>query len=116
MIDAPSSATRIVRFGPFELDLRSGELRKNGSRVALQDQPLQILSVLLERPGEMVTREELRQQLWPADTFVDFEHGLNAAVKRLRDALGDSADTPLVRRDCSAARLSLHRACRPVAA
>jgi Tol biopolymer transport system component/DNA-binding winged helix-turn-helix (wHTH) protein len=94
MIDAPSSATRIVRFGPFELDLRSGELRKNGSRVGLQDQPLQILSVLLERPGELVTREELRQRLWPADTFVDFEHGLNAAVKRLRDALGDSADTP----------------------
>src|SRR5712692_2104759 len=85
---------RIVRFGPFELDLRSGELRKNGSRVGLQDQPLQILSVLLERPGEMVTREELRQRLWPADTYVDFEHGLNAAVKRLRDTLGDSADTP----------------------
>src|SRR5438128_3340158 len=85
---------RILRFGPFELDLRSGELRKNGSRVGLQDQPLQILSVLLERPGEMVTREELRQRLWPADTFVDFEHGLNAAVKRLRDALGDAADIP----------------------
>jgi Tol biopolymer transport system component/DNA-binding winged helix-turn-helix (wHTH) protein len=94
MIDAPSSATRIVRFGPFELDLRSGELRKNGSRVGLQDQPLQILSVLVERPGELVTREELRQRLWPAETYVDFEHGLNAAVKRLRDALGDSADTP----------------------
>jgi Tol biopolymer transport system component/DNA-binding winged helix-turn-helix (wHTH) protein len=94
MIDAPSSAARIVRFGPFELDLRSGELRKNGSCVSLQDQPLQILTALLERPGEMVTREELRKRLWPADTFVDFEHGLNAAVKRLRDALVDSADTP----------------------
>ncbi len=94
MIDAPPSATRIVRFGPFELDLRSGELRRNGTRVGLQDQPLQILSVLLERPGEMVTREDLRQRLWPADTFVDFEHGLNAAVKRLRDALGDAADSP----------------------
>src|SRR5438445_5221960 len=68
--------------------------RKNGSRVGLQEQPLQILSVLRERPGEMVTREELRQRLWPADTFVDFEHGLNATVKRLRDALGDSADSP----------------------
>src|SRR3989441_13349104 len=94
MIDAPPSATRIVRFGPFELDLRSGELRKNSSRVSLQHQPLQILSVLLERPGELVTREDLRQRLWPADTFVDFEHGLNAAVKRLRDALGDSAENP----------------------
>src|SRR2546428_14188754 len=68
--------------------------RKNGSRVGRKEQPLQILSVLLGRPGEMVTREELRQRLWPADTFVDFEHGLNAAVKRLSDALGDSADTP----------------------
>jgi serine/threonine-protein kinase len=94
MIDAPSSVTRIIRFGPFELDLRSGELRKNGSIVGLQDQPLQVLSVLLERRGELVTREELRQRLWPADTFVDFEHGLNAAVKRLRDTLGDSADAP----------------------
>jgi len=84
----------ILRFGTFELDLRSGELRKNGSRVSVQDQPLQILSLLLERPGELVTREELRQRLWPADTFVDFEHGLNAAVKRLRDALGDSAEIP----------------------
>src|SRR2546426_10853413 len=66
----------------------------DGLRVGLQEQPLQILSVLLERPGELVTREELRQRLWPADTFVDFEHGLNAAIKRLRDALGDSAETP----------------------
>src|SRR3989442_8968302 len=91
---ATPDPVRILRFGSFELDLRSGELRRNGSRVSLQDQPLQILSVLLERPGELVAREELRQRLWPADTFVDFEHGLNAAVKRLRDALGDSADTP----------------------
>src|SRR5882672_5554417 len=89
-----ASGPQIVRFGTFELDLRSRELRKNGARVGLQDQPLQILSVLLERPGEMVTREELRHRLWPAETFVDFEHGLNAAVKRLRDALGDSADNP----------------------
>src|SRR3989442_14101892 len=84
----------IVRFGPFELDVRSGDLRMDGLRVGLQEQPLQILTVLLERPGELVTREELRQRLWPADTFVDFEHGLNAAVKRLRDSVGDSADTP----------------------
>ncbi len=89
-----AAGARIVGFASFALDLRTGDLRKNGSRVSLQEQPLQILSVLLERPGEMVTREELRQRLWPADTFVDFEHGLNAAVKRLRDALGDSAENP----------------------
>jgi eukaryotic-like serine/threonine-protein kinase len=85
---------RLVRFGVFELDLRSGELRKSGARLSLQQQPLQVLAVLLEHPGELVTREELRKRLWPDDTFVDFEHGLNAAVKRLRDTLGDSADLP----------------------
>lgn len=84
----------LVSFGPFEVDLRAGELRRNGSKVRLQEQPLQILTMLLERPGEIVRREELRNRLWPADTFVDFDHGLNAAVKRLRDALGDSAENP----------------------
>jgi Tol biopolymer transport system component/DNA-binding winged helix-turn-helix (wHTH) protein len=83
----------LVSFGPFEVDLRAGELRRNGSKVRLQEQPFQILTMLLERPGEVVMREELRNRLWPADTFVDFDHGLNAAVKRLRDALGDSAET-----------------------
>jgi DNA-binding winged helix-turn-helix (wHTH) protein len=83
-----------VRFGEFELNPRAGELRRNGTTVNLGEQPLRVLTVLLERRGEAVTREELRDRLWPADTFVDFEHGLNAAVKRLRDALGDSADTP----------------------
>lgn len=83
-----------VRFGVFEVDLTSGELRKRGSRIPLQEQPFRILVRLLERPGEVVTRDELRQELWPADTFVDFDHGLNAAIKRLRDALGDAADTP----------------------
>ena len=86
---------RIIRFGSFEVDKRTGELRKNGSRVRLQQQPLQILLVLLRRRGDIVTREELRQQLWPKDTFVDFDHGLNAAVKRLREALGESADSPV---------------------
>jgi Tol biopolymer transport system component/DNA-binding winged helix-turn-helix (wHTH) protein len=86
---------RAVRFGVFELDVRSGELRKAGVRIMIQGQPLQVLIVLLEHPGELVTRDELRARLWPADTFVDFEHGLNAAVKRLRDTLGDAADTPL---------------------
>ena len=93
MHESPGSADR-VRFGVFEVDLRSGELRKAGIRVSLQDQPFRILVRLLERPGELVTREQLRQELWPADTFVDFDHGLNAAIKRLRDALGDSAETP----------------------
>src|SRR5687768_4507233 len=82
----------VVRFGAFELDLRTGELRKAGVRVSLPDQPFQVLKALLESPGDLVTREELRQRLWPAETFVDFEHGLNAAVRRLRDALGDSAE------------------------
>jgi DNA-binding winged helix-turn-helix (wHTH) protein len=85
---------RLIRFGVYELDLRSGELRKSGVRLSLQQQPLQLLALLLERPGEIVTREELRKRLWPDDTFVDFEPGLNAAVKRLRDTLGDSADSP----------------------
>ena len=84
----------LVRFGAFELDLRTGELRKAGVRINLPEQPLQVLKTLLDRPGELVTREELRQRLWSAETFVDFEHGLNAAVRRLRDALGDAADVP----------------------
>src|SRR2546428_109933 len=87
-------SVRAVRFGPFEVDLRAGELRKQDRRIRLPDQPLHILTVLLEHPGEMVTREELRQRLWPADTFVDFDHGLNNAINRLREALGDSADHP----------------------
>ena len=85
---------RRIRFGVFEFDCRLGELLKAGRRVKLQGQPIQILSVLLERRGELVTREELQKRLWPADTFVDFEHSLNAAVKRLRQALEDSADEP----------------------
>jgi TolB-like protein/DNA-binding winged helix-turn-helix (wHTH) protein/Tfp pilus assembly protein PilF len=84
----------VVRFGAFQLDLRTGELRKSGVAVNLPDQPFQVLKTLLERPGELVSREELRQRLWSAETFVDFEHGLNAAVRRLRDALGDSAEVP----------------------
>src|SRR5215831_2330919 len=82
------------RFGVFELDLRSGELRRNGIKVKLQEQPFQVLAELLERPGQVVTREELRNRLWPADTYVDFDHSLNAAIRRLRDALGDSAENP----------------------
>jgi Tol biopolymer transport system component/DNA-binding winged helix-turn-helix (wHTH) protein len=84
----------IIRFSIFELDLNAGELRRNGAKVKIQEQPFRILATLLERPGEIVTKEELRGKLWPADTFVDFDHGLNAAVRRLREALGDSAETP----------------------
>ncbi|MEO8727039.1 MAG: winged helix-turn-helix domain-containing protein [Acidobacteriaceae bacterium] len=83
-----------IQFGPFDLDLQSGELSRLGRKVRLQGQSFQILAVLLARPGEVVTREELHQQLWPADTFVDFDHGLNNAIKRLREALSDSADKP----------------------
>jgi Tol biopolymer transport system component/DNA-binding winged helix-turn-helix (wHTH) protein len=89
-----SSGTRMIQFGVFEVDLQAGELRRNGARVKLQEQPFQILALLLERTGEVVTREELQSRLWPADTFVDFDHSLNAAVRRLRDALGDSAENP----------------------
>src|SRR5713226_9255366 len=84
----------IVHFGVFEVALQAGELRRNGSKVKLQDQPFQVLAFLLERPGQIVTREELQARLWPVDTFVDFDHGLNAAIKRLRNALGDSAENP----------------------
>lgn len=89
-----SPAGKIVRFGVFAVDLAAGELRKNGVRIRLQEQPFQILALLLERPGDVVTREELRQRLWPADTFVDFDHSLNTAVNKLREALEDSASSP----------------------
>ncbi|HZR31673.1 MAG TPA: tetratricopeptide repeat protein [Terriglobales bacterium] len=89
-----SASSRILRFGPFETEVQAGELRKRGLKVRLQEQPFQILVMLLERPGELVTRQEIHQKLWPADTFVDFDHGLNNAINRLREALGDSAETP----------------------
>ncbi|HKS73161.1 MAG TPA: winged helix-turn-helix domain-containing protein [Terriglobales bacterium] len=89
-----SPAGRVIRFGVFEADLAAGELRKSGVRIRLQDQPFQILTLLLQRPGEVVSREEIRQRLWPADTFVDFDHSLNTAVNKLREALGDSASSP----------------------
>jgi TolB-like protein/DNA-binding winged helix-turn-helix (wHTH) protein/Flp pilus assembly protein TadD len=89
-----SSSAHTVRFGPFQLDLRAAELQHNGSKTKLPEQPFQVLAALLEHPGDVVTREELRQRLWGSDTFVDFEHGLNTAVKRLREVLGDSAEKP----------------------
>ena len=90
----PSPHQRVVRFGTFEVDLVARELRKNGVKLHLQDQPFQVLSVLLENPDQVVTREELRQRLWPADTFVDFDNGLNTTVNKIREALGDSAESP----------------------
>jgi Tol biopolymer transport system component/DNA-binding winged helix-turn-helix (wHTH) protein len=90
----PGSARRVIRFGVFELDLHATELRKAGARLNLPTQSFQVLAMLLERPGDLVTREELRRRLWPDGTFVDFEHGLNAIVNRLRETLGDSADRP----------------------
>jgi TolB-like protein/DNA-binding winged helix-turn-helix (wHTH) protein/tetratricopeptide (TPR) repeat protein len=93
-MSGPSVSKEPIRFGLFEFDPQSGELSKQGSRIRLQGQPVEILSMLLGRPGELVTREELQKKLWPADTFVDFDRSLNAAVKRLRGALGDSAETP----------------------
>src|SRR6266568_4290414 len=89
-----AQAPSILRFGVFEVDLRSRELRKQGVRIKLQEQPFHVLTVLLQRPGEVVTREELRSQNWPADTFVDFDNSLNTAINKLREALGDSADNP----------------------
>jgi len=90
----PSESARLVRFGPFEADFRAGELLKNGRKIRLQDQPLQVLGMLLEKPGEVVTRQEVKNRLWSSDTFVDFDHGLNNAINRLREALNDSADAP----------------------
>jgi len=86
--------SRIARFGVFELNFGTGELRKSGVRLRLQGQPIQVLTLLLERAGDVVTREELRQKLWASDTFVDFDHSLNTAINKVREALGDSASSP----------------------
>ncbi|MCX6545607.1 MAG: FHA domain-containing protein [Acidobacteria bacterium] len=90
----PESLPRLVRFGLFELDLKTGELRKRGVRIALQDQPFQVLAILVARPGDLVTRDELRAALWADAVFVDFDHGLNKAVGKIRRALGDLAESP----------------------
>jgi len=93
-MSAPAPAARVLRFDTFELDLRSGELHKRGVKLRLQGQPLQLLAILLQSAGNLVTREELSSQLWPADTFVDFDHSLHNAVGRIREVLGDSAEIP----------------------
>src|SRR5258707_11610305 len=100
MLGTPLEVARLtsscgsVRFGAFELNPITGQLRKNGVKIRIQQQPLQILIALLERRGEVLSREELRQRLWAADTFVNFEHSLNVAVRRLRESLGDDAENP----------------------
>ena len=97
-VDMPTAtstpSTRVLRFESFELDVRAGELRKRGTKLRLQGQPLQVLAALLTHAGEVVTREDLRSEIWPADTFVDFDHSLHNAVARIREALGDSAEMP----------------------
>jgi TolB-like protein/DNA-binding winged helix-turn-helix (wHTH) protein/Flp pilus assembly protein TadD len=93
-MSAPAPAARVLRFDSFELDLRAGELHKHGVKLRLQGQPLQVLAILLESAGNLVTREELTSQLWPADTFVDFDHSLHNAIGRIREVLGDSAEIP----------------------
>ena len=101
MLDFPTNGTvtvnngnRTIRFGAFEADLPSGEIRKSGSRIKLQDQPFKVLQILLEHPGDLVTREELQSRIWPEDSFGDFDHAVNVAVGKLRAALGDSAENP----------------------
>src|SRR5580700_10445497 len=101
MLDFPKNAevtvnngNRTIRFGAFEADLPSGEVRKSGSRIKLQEQPFRVLQILLQRPGDLVTREELQSRIWPEDSFGDFDHAVNVAVGKLRTALGDSADNP----------------------
>ena len=94
MSENSQCVSAVIRFGPFDADLQTQELRKHGVRLRLPRQSFQILKILLERPGSLITREELRQVLWASDTFVDFDHSLNAAVNRLREVLGDSADEP----------------------
>ena len=91
---SPTPSSRLISFGVFEVDLAAGELRKGGVKIKLQDQPFRVLAALLARPGEVVTREELREKLWRDGTFVDFDRGVNTAINKIREALGDSADTP----------------------
>ena len=90
----PLRPTSVVRFGTYEVSLQSGEVRKSGLRIRVQQQPMKLLEILLEHPGEVVTREELRSRVWPNETFGDFDQALNIAIGKLRSALGDSAENP----------------------
>ena len=100
---------RIVRFGVYAVDLRSGELRKNGLKLKLSGQPFQVLALLLERPGDVVTREEIQKRLWPGDAFVDFDHSLNTAINKIREALGTRRRIPGLSRRCPGAATGLSR-------
>jgi DNA-binding winged helix-turn-helix (wHTH) protein len=93
-MSTPAPTECVLRFDTFELDIRAGELRKRGIKLPLQGQPLQVLAMLLKQAGDLVTREEFRAEIWPADTFVDFDHSLHNAIARIRQTLGDSAGTP----------------------
>jgi len=106
-----SNAQRVIRFGLFEVDFSAGELRKQHRNIKLQEQPLQVLELLLSRPGDVLTREELQRALWPADTFVEFDQGVNTAIKKIRLALGDSANNPRFIETIPTQRLPLYRAC-----
>ena len=115
MADQSPERPRIVRFGTFEADLGARELRKGGVRIKLQGQPFEVLAMLLERPGEVVPREELRQRLWSTDAFVDFDAGVNTAINRLREALGDSPKTRASLKRCHAAGIASSPTWRPKA-
>ena len=107
MESRPSNA--VVRFGTFELHEQAGELLKDGIRIRLQEQPLQILQILLEHPGKVITREELKKRIWPSDTFVDFDHGINNAIKRLRELPGAVAGERVPARAHAESERALHR-------
>ncbi len=109
---APVSTPRRLAFGVYEADLHSGELRKRGQKVRLQSQPFQLLAMLLERPGELVTREEIRQKLWSADTFVDFDHSLGTAINKIREVLNDSPAEPRFVETLAPPWISFYRAGR----
>lgn len=93
ILEQPNRSRRVVQFGVFEAELQARELRKNGIKLHLQDQPFHVLAILLEHPGEIVTREELRKRVWPADTFVDFDNSLNAAINKIREVLAEAGQT-----------------------
>ena len=114
LMETPQATARVLRFGVFELDEAAGELRKRGVKVRLAEQPLQILRLLLDRPGQVVTRQEIRQHLWDVDTFVDFDVGLNSAMRKLREALDESAESPGSSRPCLAVGTALSSRYRPL--
>jgi DNA-binding winged helix-turn-helix (wHTH) protein len=106
----PVGSGSVFRFGVFELDLRAGELRKRGIRIKIQEQPIEILGLLLECPGEVVTREQIQNKLWNGNTFVDFDNAINGAIRKVRDALGDNSENPRFVETPTGAWIPVHRA------